>query len=85
MWGAGSKAVGLLTIVRPARVAPYVVDINPRKWGRFLAGTGHRIVGPDDIVTDPVDEMIVLNPIYRDEVRRELERLGVDAAVTTIA
>lgn len=85
LWGAGSKAVGLLTMMQPGAVVPYVVDINPRKCGRHLAGTGHPVVGPDHLTVDPVEEVLVLNPIYLDEIRAQIETLGVDAAVDAVS
>ena len=46
IWGSGSKAVSFLTTLRVPDLIAAVVDINPHKHGKFLAGTGHEIVGP---------------------------------------
>jgi hypothetical protein len=54
-----------------------VVDVNPHKRGRWLAGTGHRILGPDDLVSVRPDVVLVMNPIYTDEIRRDLESRGL--------
>jgi len=85
LWGAGSKAVGLLTMLQPGAVVPYVVDINPRKTGGHLAGTGHRVAAPEELATDPVDEVIVLNPIYLEEIRSQIAGLGVTPSVDAIS
>ena len=51
VWGSGSKAVGYLTTLGLRDEIAAVVDINPHKHGKFLAGTGHEIVGPDALAT----------------------------------
>jgi hypothetical protein len=55
----------------------HVVDINPYRHGMFMAGTGQEIISPEDLVVDPPDQVIIMNPIYRDEIRRTLEKLGL--------
>ena len=50
VWGSGSKAVSYLTTLNLGGEIDAVVDINPHKWGRFLAGTGHEIVGPLSLI-----------------------------------
>ena len=77
LWGSGSKAVGFLSTLgcRDERV-PFVVDINPRKQGTFLPGTGQQIVGPDAMIEYKPDVVIVMNPVYRDEIRRDLDARG---------
>lgn len=77
LWGAGSKAVGYLTTLDVADEVAGVVDINPRKQGRYLAGTGHAILSPDDLRALRPDIVIVMNPAYIDEVRGDLARMGV--------
>ena len=40
VWGAGSKGVTFLNAVQADDLIRYVVDLNPRKQGRFVAGAG---------------------------------------------
>lgn len=80
IWGSGSKGVSFLTTLDldDSKVA-YAVDINPYKRGKFMPGTGQRIVGPQDLPGEKPDVVIVMNPIYCDEIRRDLDRLGISA------
>lgn len=72
-WGAGAKAVCFLGMLgETAAAVRRVVDINPAKQGRFLAGTGHPIVAPGALSDDPPDIVVLMNPIYRHEIRDEL-------------
>jgi hypothetical protein len=54
-----------------------VVDINPHKRGKHLAGTGQRIVAPADLAADPPDIVVVMNPVYRDEIAADLAGRGL--------
>jgi len=83
VWGSGSKGVTFLNIVRPEGVVDRVVDINPRKCGKFVAGTGQRIVAPDALAADPPDAVIVMNAIYLDEIRGTLAGLGLEPELVT--
>jgi SAM-dependent methyltransferase len=84
IWGSGSKAVAYLTTLGISDEIAYVVDINPYKHGMFLAGTGHEIVPPMFLKDYRPDVVIVMNPIYSDEIRRDLDRMGVEAALIAV-
>ena len=81
VWGASSKAVGFLAAVPGAT---HAVDINPHKRGSFLAGSGVKVIGPDDVKAIAPDLVIVMNPIYTDEIRNMLVERGVDAEVVAL-
>ncbi|MEZ4613304.1 MAG: hypothetical protein R2838_24200 [Caldilineaceae bacterium] len=60
------------------------MDINPKRHGTFMTGTGHEIIGPEFLVDYRPDLVIVMNPIYKPEIERDLARLGVVAEVLTV-
>lgn len=80
-WGAGSKGNTFANLVARADVVPYVVDLNPRKHGMFVAGTGARIVPPEFLVQYRPDVVVVLNPVYEREIRQRLAGLGLSPSV----
>ena len=84
LWGSGSKAVAFLTTLGVHEDVEYVVDINPYRVGKFLPRTGQRIVGPAFLRDYHPDNVVIMNPIYRDEVERELASQGCDPRVYTI-
>jgi SAM-dependent methyltransferase len=87
IWGGGSKGVSFLTTIGRAEsgsFVEYAVDVNPRKQGRFLAGTGHRVLGPADLPRQRPDVVVAMNAIYAAEIRAELDRLGVAADLRTV-
>ena len=77
VWGGGSKGVSFLTTLGITGEIDYVVDINPYKQGKFMAGTGHEVVAPERLVEHRPDLVLVMNPIYEDEIAQELARLGL--------
>jgi SAM-dependent methyltransferase len=79
IWGAGSKGVTFLNTLALRDQIEYVVDLNPRKRGMFIAGTGQQIVSPDFLREYRPDVVIVMNPIYSDEIRRDLAAMEVFA------
>ncbi|MCP3853123.1 MAG: methyltransferase domain-containing protein [Actinomycetia bacterium] len=79
IWGGGSKAVAFLTTLGLAGEVSAAVDINPVKQGRYLAGTGHRVIAPKELVDLEPDLVVAMNSIYVPEIRADLDRLGVGA------
>jgi SAM-dependent methyltransferase len=80
VWGAGAKGVTFCNLADPQRrrVAG-VVDVNPAKQGKYLAGTGHPILAPEQAAGAAA--AVVLNPNYVAEVAGALSRLGSQAVV----
>jgi hypothetical protein len=79
LWGAGSRGVQFLTFADPDRRLAAVVDVNPRKWGRYLPVTAHRVAAPEILADLRPTAVIITNPSYRIEIAAQLERLGVRA------
>ena len=78
VWGAGAKGATFVNLVDPDRtLIDSVIDVNPRKQGRYIAGTGHRIVAPAELAERRVSEAILMNPNYEAENRAILEALGL--------
>ncbi len=84
LWGSGSKAAGFLTTLRCSQSIRHVVDINPHKQGKFLPGTGQEIVAPDFLTGFRPDRVIVMNPIYLDEIGQDLSRMNLTPDLVAI-
>jgi len=84
LWGSGSKGVSFLTTLGLRDEICAVVDINPNRQGYFMAGTGHKIVAPDDLVEIDPDYVVIMNRIYTEEIRETLNSLGVEAELAAL-
>ncbi len=84
IWGSGSKGVSFLTTLGLTDEIAGAVDINPHRQGYFMPGTGHQIYGPDDLVEMKPDAVIVMNPIYKDEIAADLEKRGLHPEIFAV-
>lgn len=85
IWGSGSKGVAFLAALGDdAGLVVSAVDINPFKHGRFMAGTGHRIIAPKELLDLQPQLVIAMNDAYVDEIRRDLDDLGLSARLEAV-
>lgn len=77
IWGAGSKGITFLNTLQLQDQIEYAVDINPRKHGMYITGTGQQIVPPEFLRTYRPDVVIVMNPVYTDEIYTIVRELGL--------
>ncbi|MEB3280819.1 MAG: methyltransferase domain-containing protein [Lyngbya sp.] len=80
-WGAGSKGVTFFNFLKMQNPIEYIVDINPRKQGMYVPGTGQKIVSPEFLKEYQPDVVIVMNPIYQDEIKTMLENMGLQNCI----
>ena len=81
MWGAGAKGVTFLNTGGGEARIDYVVDINPRKQGTYIAGSGQQIVSPEFLRDYRPDAVLVMNPLYEEEIRATITRLRIVADI----
>ncbi len=86
LWGGGSKAVAFLTTLGIADDdVRYVVDINPRRQGTWLAGAGQRIVAPGFLREYRPDAVLIMNPVYNEEIRASLAGMNLAPRVLSLS
>jgi SAM-dependent methyltransferase len=77
VWGGGSKGVTFLNTLGVRDEVTYTIDINPRKHGHFVAGTGQPVAGPETLKEFKPDVVLVMNGVYRDEIAAQLASFGL--------
>jgi SAM-dependent methyltransferase len=77
VWGAGSKGVTFLNILDSREVLKYVVDINPRKTGKYIPGSAQQVVSPEFLRDYRPDLIIVMNRIYRQEIIQKVADFNI--------
>ena len=76
VWGAGAKGATFLREVDPARqTISAVVDINPKKQGKYMPKTAHPIVAPEALHDMQVAGVIVMNENYLEEILVSVQNL----------
>lgn len=84
IWGAGSKGVTFLNLMGEDADLCVPVDINPQKRGLYVAGTGHRVAAPEDLADEGIKLVLVMNPVYADEIAGMVRELGIVAEVVGV-
>jgi hypothetical protein len=77
LWGSGSKGVAFLTTLGICDEIEYTVDINPNKENTYMAGTGQQVVLPSFLEGYKPDLVILMNPVYQQEVQADLASRGL--------
>lgn len=77
IWGAGSKGITFLNTMQSAGQIDYAVDLNPRKQGMYITGTGQQIVAPDFLRNYQPDVIFVMNAIYLAEIQQMAANMGL--------
>jgi trans-aconitate methyltransferase len=81
LWGAGSKGITFVNTVPGGSSLACLVDLNPRKQGRFVPGTGQPVVSPEALAAIKPDLIVVMNPLYREEVAGRAAEIGLSCPI----
>jgi SAM-dependent methyltransferase len=81
IWGSGSKGVSFLSALGDGGDISAVVDINPHRQGKFMAGSGHLIVSPADLRALKPATVIIMNRVYQREITGMLGSLGLSPEI----
>ncbi|MBU2676286.1 MAG: methyltransferase domain-containing protein [Gammaproteobacteria bacterium] len=83
-WGSGGKGSSFLNLLDTRDLIPYVVDINPERQGKHIAGSAQEIVPPEYCATFKPDVIVITNPIYEREIKKQVYELGVKCRFVSI-
>jgi SAM-dependent methyltransferase len=81
LWGSGSKAVAFLTSLDLVDEIAYTIDVNPNKHGTFMPGTCQEVVSPEFLHVYKPGLIILMNPIYFNEVKGDLIKMGLSPKI----
>jgi hypothetical protein len=84
LWQGAAKTVGFLSSLRNSAAIHCAVDLSPERQGRFLPGSGLAVHAPQALPAIDPRYVILMNPVYLDEVRQQLQALGVTATLLTV-
>jgi SAM-dependent methyltransferase len=87
IWGAAGKGTTLVNTLDPqnSRIR-FLIDLNPAKQGKYVAGTGHPIVSPERL-KEPnghVAGIVNMNPNYLEENRMILSQLSLEIPIVQL-
>ena len=77
MWGAGARGLTFLNMFKLKDTVQSVVDINPLRQGKFMPGTGHQVISPEQLKEIEPELIIINNPTYEKEIKQHVYELGL--------
>jgi len=87
IWGASGKGVILLSSFQQEVIEKvnFVIDIDPLKQGKFLPVSGKKVLAPDALIgIKKVVTVLVMNPIYKDEIQWLIDKMGIKAQLILV-
>lgn len=85
VWCAGHFAFTVLSISGVGEEVSYIIDNAEFKKGRFAPGSHVPIFGPEHYQLEPVDTILILGPLYVDELVDEIrEKCSPNVEVATM-
>jgi ubiquinone/menaquinone biosynthesis C-methylase UbiE len=81
IWGSGSKCVGFISNLKIEKQIKYIVDINPYRNGKYLPGIAKKIVSPKALIKNNPDITIIMNPVYKKEIKKILNNMSVKTKI----
>ncbi len=84
IWGSSSKCVSFLSTLDATSKIEFVVDINPYRHGKYLPGIGKEVMSPQILKKHNPDLVIVMNPIYHEEISQMLNEMSLFPEVVSI-
>lgn len=82
-WGAGARGTTFVNLLAADDAVPYLVDINPRKRGKYVPGTGQEIIAPDGLAAVDPGAVIVMNAVYLEEIRAQVTAMQLNPEFLT--
>jgi hypothetical protein len=83
VWGAGSKGITFCNLIDPDGRFAGLLDKNTAKHGKHIARTGLRIAPLEGIDARGITNVVIMNPQYTEEIRRDLARAGASATLVS--
>jgi hypothetical protein len=84
IWGSGSKCVSFLSTAGITNEVDVIVDINPYRHGKYLPSSGKVISAPAVLKDYQPNVVIAMNPIYLEEIGRDLKAMGLEPELTAV-
>jgi SAM-dependent methyltransferase len=85
IYGAGTHTQFLLAMLNlKDGDITYIVDSDPLKCGKFLAGSRIKVVPPSAIQERGIDAVLVSSGPYQDEIIKQLRKMNVNSRIVRI-
>ena len=84
IWGSGSKGVSFLSHADRDHNVAAAIDINPFRHERYMPGSATPILSPESLKDIDPAHIIVMNPVYLEEIAAQVKALGLSPEITAL-
>ena len=85
VWGGGAKGVSFCNLIDPKhKFFNFVIDLNPKKHGKFIPGSGHKIINYKDIPKYKITKAVLMNSNYYKENLVLLKKSNIEIELLNI-
>jgi len=85
LWGSSSKGAAFAAAIDCIKELPYIVNINPSQHGRYVAGTGQKMISPLALRELAPHLVINMNALYQQEIMADLRTLNLGCDLRSIS
>lgn len=77
-WGGTGKSAAFLAALKvDAARFPIVVDSDERKWGFHVPGLGQKLISPETLIANPVQDIVITTNWRAGDIIAEITRRGI--------
>jgi SAM-dependent methyltransferase len=84
LWQGAAKTVGFMSVLPERTAIDGAIDLNPYRSGKFLPGSALPVHAPERLPGIAPRYVVLMNPVYLDEVREKIRALGSEATLFSI-
>lgn len=84
LWQGAAKTIGVLAATETTSDIDCAVDLSPGRQGRYLPGSALAVRSPSILESLQPRHIVLMNPMYYDEVRAQMDRMNVHGELCTI-
>ncbi len=81
VWQGAAKTVGFMAALPDPTVIDGAIDLSPHRQGKYLPGSGLPVYAPEELRRLAPKFVVLMNPVYLDEVRAQIAALGLAITV----
>lgn len=83
-WGAGARAITFLNTYDLQETIAFLVDVNPKRQGKYMPKSGHKVEHPEILRMYQPDVILITNPTYKEEITKQIMEMGISPEIISL-
>jgi len=77
-WGSGAGGINFFSTLGIQDEIPYLIDINPKRQGKFMPITGQPVMPAEFVKEYKPDTLVITNSTYEKEIKQSVSEMGIE-------